>query len=31
VPHTDLCGVHFFGDLNMGDWTNWNDPRDATE
>jgi len=31
VPHTDLCGIHFFGDLSMGDWTNWNDPRDATQ
>lgn len=31
VPHTHLCGRHFFSDRAMLDWELWNDQPDATE
>lgn len=28
---TSLCGVHFFHDRLMVDWSLWNDSQEATE
>jgi len=29
-PHTNLCGVCFFHDHDMTDWSLWNDQQDPT-
>lgn len=31
VPHTHLCGRHFFADRSMVDWELWNDQVEGTE
>lgn len=31
VPHTHLCGPHFFSDKSMIDWDAWNDSQEDTE
>lgn len=31
VPHTNLCGRHFFNDRAMVEWEKWNEREEDTE